>query len=67
MSIHISEADCDLTPSLLCPHGLSQVGSQIGVGKESDIYEAQTDSGEEVRHPPHGPIALDRFLFLICC
>jgi hypothetical protein len=61
MSIHIREAEWDLTASLCVPHGLYQVGSQIGVGKESDIYEAQTDSGEEVRRPTHGPNALEPF------
>lgn len=38
----------------LPPHddGVVQVGSQIGVGKESDIYLAQTESGEEVGRGP---------------
>lgn len=43
---------------------ISQVGSQIGVGKESDIYEAQTDSGEEVRPPGWAPPDIGGLLYL---
>lgn len=38
------------TPSLQPPHcqKQQQVGQKVGVGKESDIYLAQTEAGEEV-------------------
>lgn len=34
--------------SFLSRGTITSVGSQIGIGKESDIFEAQTESGEEV-------------------
>ena len=34
--------------TLLARNIIASVGSQIGVGKESDIFEAQTEEGEEV-------------------